>query len=332
MKDAVIAAEDADFMSHEGLDYTGMLRCAVKNLFSGRIACGASTITQQTVKTFRLTPKQTVERKLKEMILAKRLEDALEKDEILELYLNQIYFGHGAYGVLEASRVYFGKDVRHLSIPEAALLAGLPQSPARLDPYRYPERARGRRADVLGRLRALGKIDETAHQQATGQPLQLDWNQAESDIDSSSHYASHVRTQLEENPKVGKEDAQDGGLKLYTGLDPEMQRAAEKSIREGLRALDKRQGWRGPLLHFEPNDMNALRKLLDARREELTRRHPAMAPAGAVTPTTAASSAARDWSTWVRVVSRISGTSVWAARLPASAIATAAPAWSRRAW
>lgn len=267
MIDAVLAAEDADFFTHQGLDYLGMVRCAFKNTFSGRIACGASTITQQTVKTFLLNPKQTFGRKLREMILAKRVEDALTKDEILYLYLNQIYFGHSAYGVQEASRVFFGKDVAQLRVEEAALLAGLPQSPARLDPYRHPERAIARRTYVLTRLQALGKIDRTTFDRANNAALKLDWSAAESDLDSSNHYAAYVRSMLED--MVGKDRAHDGGLKVYTGLDPEMQREAQRAVRDGLRALDKRQGWRGPLFHLETNDLNALRGLLESRRETL---------------------------------------------------------------
>ncbi|MCK6549112.1 PBP1A family penicillin-binding protein [Myxococcota bacterium] len=267
MIDSVIASEDSDFFSHAGLDYVGMLRCAVKNTFSGRIACGASTITQQTVKTFLLSPKQTLGRKAREMILAKRVEDALTKDEILFLYLNQIYFGHGAYGVEEAARVFFGKSVGQLTVEEAALLAGLPQSPTRLDPYKHPERALARRSYVLGRLKALGKIDDETFEKANTSPLNLDWNAAERDLDSNNHYAAHVRGILE--AMVGKERAADGGLKVYTGLAPSQQRVAERALREGLRALDKRQGWRGPLLRLPTNQLAELRTQLEARRSKL---------------------------------------------------------------
>jgi penicillin-binding protein 1A len=267
MVDSVVAAEDAEFFSHEGLDYLGMLRCAVKNTFTGRIRCGASTITQQTVKTFLLSPKQTLGRKLREMILAKRVEEALTKDEILYLYLNQIYFGHSAYGVQEASRVFFGKDVTRLSVEEAALLAGLPQSPSRLDPYRHPEKALERRQYVLNRLRATQKIDDRTLERANNTPLKLDWSAAESDLDTSNHYAAHVRTLLED--MLGKDRAHDGGLKVYTGIDPEMQREAEHALHEGLRSLDKRQGWRGPLAHLETNDLATLKTLLSQRREKL---------------------------------------------------------------
>jgi penicillin-binding protein 1A len=264
---SVLAAEDADFFSHEGLDYAGMLRCAVKSVFSARLKCGASTITQQTVKTFLLTPQRTFDRKLKEAILAKRVEEALTKDEILYLYLNQIYFGHSAYGVQEAAHVFFGKDVGHLTVEEAALLAGLPQSPARLDPYRHPEAAIKRRAYVLGRLRANEKIDEATYQKALASPLKLDWARAEADLDTQNHYANYVKTTLEE--MVGKDASEDGGLKVYTGLDPEMQRQSEKAVRDGLRDLDKRQGWRGPLAHLETNQMKALLDGLEERRGKL---------------------------------------------------------------
>jgi penicillin-binding protein 1A len=269
MIDSVIAAEDDRFFEHTGLDWVGIIRCGLKNVVSGRARCGGSTITQQTVKTFFLTPEKTIGRKLREMILAKRVEEALTKEQILYLYLNQIYFGHAAYGVQEASRVYFGKDVRDLTVAQAAMLAGLPQSPARLDPYKYPEKTLARRAYVLGRLKTLGMIDEAAYKEAEGAPIELDFSHSESDIDSNTHYAAHVRKLLEEMPSIGPDRAMGGGLKVYTGVDPKMQRAAEIALDEGLRELDKRQGWRGPLLHLEKNDLKAAFDLLAARMEKV---------------------------------------------------------------
>lgn len=265
MVDSVIASEDADFFTHQGVDYLGILRCFLKSVVSGRAVCGGSTITQQTVKTFLLTPEKRLSRKLKELILAKRVEEALSKHDILYLYLNQIYFGHGAYGVQEAARVYFGKDVSNLTVEEAALLAGLPQSPNRLDPYRYPERAMRRRAYVLRRLRELGKIDARTHDLAAATPIRVDWRVAEGDLDNNNHYAAHIRKLLEEIPGIGVEGAQDGGLRVYVGIEPSWQRAAEKAVRDGLRALDKRQGWRGPLLHLEPDELTRAREALQAR-------------------------------------------------------------------
>lgn len=281
MVNAVIAAEDSDFFQHQGLDYLGIVRCAVKNTVSRRKVCGASTITQQTVKTFFLTPERSYGRKIREMVLSKRLEDALSKEDILFLYLNQIFFGHGAYGVQEAAKVYFGKDVGELEIEEAALLAGLPQSPARLDPYKYPDRALKRRAYVLGRLKENGFIDEATHARLVEAPLELDWKSAEADVDSNNHYAAHVRTLLEQMVQPERVDA--GGLHVYTGLDPAMQRVAERAVRSGLREVDKRQGWRGPLFKLAPDELRALSARLEERRSQVSpRRPPKKADAGPV--------------------------------------------------
>ena len=216
MIDAVISAEDAGFFEHTGVDFAGIARCAVKNVIRGRAVCGASTITQQTVKTFFLTPEKSIMRKLKEMILARRIERDLSKEDILFLYLNQIYFGHGAYGVEAASKVYFGKSVGAVKVEEAALLAGLPQQPSRLDPYRHSERALKRRAYVLARMNEHQKIDAATYEQAKDAPLELDWNSSETDIDSNNHYAAHVRKILK--PLVGEDRVKAGGLKVYTGM------------------------------------------------------------------------------------------------------------------
>lgn len=254
MVDAVLAAEDADFYQHEGIDYLGIARCAVKNLIAGRKQCGGSTITQQTVKTFFLNPEKTYVRKLREAVLAKRIEDALTKPDILFLYLNQIYFGHGAYGVQEAAQVYFGVDVEALTLEQAALLAGLPKSPSTLDPFRNPKRALVRRRYVLERLRELQKIDDARFQRAVAAPLELDWSEEET-VDNNNHYAAHVRELLVE--RFGEEETETGGLAVYTGQAPRAQAAAERALADGLRALDKRQGWRGPLLSLERNEVDA---------------------------------------------------------------------------
>ena len=264
MVDAVISAEDAGFFEHTGLDFMGIARCAVKNFLRGRAVCGASTITQQTVKTFFLTSEKKIIRKLKEMILAKRLEEALTKQDILFLYLNQIYFGHGAYGVEAASRVYFGKSVRDLGVEEAALLAGLPQSPSRLDPYRHSARAMKRRAYVLERMHEQNKITDEQFAAAKESSLELDWNSSETSLNSNNHYAAHVRKILE--ALVGKDRLESGGLKIYTGVDPKLQATAEEALRKHLRALDKRQGWRGALLRLERNELKETLKLLRERR------------------------------------------------------------------
>lgn len=171
LKRAILAAEDADFYRHEGLDYVGIARAFLKNLLAGEMKQGASTITQQVVKTFLLSPERTLERKLKEAILARRLEKNLTKDEILYLYLNQIYFGHGRYGVEEASRFYFGKGVKDLGLGEAAVIAGVVQSPARLSPVNHPERAKQRQRYVLDRMLENGWIDAEAHAREVAAPI-----------------------------------------------------------------------------------------------------------------------------------------------------------------
>ena len=158
MVDAFVVAEDADFFNHGGIDYRGMIRAAFTNLRSGRTRHGASTITQQVVKNFVLSPERTFKRKIQEIILARRLESALTKKEILTLYMNQIYFGGGRYGVQEAARFYFGKDVQKLDVGEMALLAGLPQAPEDISPHKNPTRAKDRQIYVLNQLVRHGKL------------------------------------------------------------------------------------------------------------------------------------------------------------------------------
>ncbi len=157
--DAFVVAEDAGFWDHGGIDYKGMLRAFFVNLFSGKAKQGASTITQQVVKNLLLTPEKTFRRKMQEIILARRVEDALTKEQILELYVNQIYFGHGRYGVLEASRFYFGKELAQLDAGEMALLAGLPQAPEDISPFKNPRRAKQRQVYVLNQMVHHGKLD-----------------------------------------------------------------------------------------------------------------------------------------------------------------------------
>lgn len=267
MIDAVVASEDAGYFEHEGVDYLGIARCVVKNLLSGRKRCGGSTITQQTVKTFFLSSEKTYVRKLRELVLAKRVEESLTKQHILYLYLNQIYFGHGAYGVQEAAKIYFGKDVQDIDLAEAALLAGLPQSPSRLDPFRHPDRAKNRRHYVLGRMRELGMIDDKRHAEADEERFDLAWEGVEAYLDNETHFMSEIRRRLLEDPRVGEELLLSGGLSIQTGLDPKLQAAADAALTQGVEAIDKRQGYRGPLLHLDPKDAKALRDLLGKRLE-----------------------------------------------------------------
>jgi len=151
---SVLAAEDADFYEHEGLDYRGILRAVGRDIIAGRAAQGGSTITQQVVKLMLLTPERTLSRKVRELILARRLENELSKDEILHLYLNLVNFGHGRYGIQEAARYYFAKNASDLTLAESAMLAGIPQAPARLSPRSHPEAAKRRQEYVLSQLLA----------------------------------------------------------------------------------------------------------------------------------------------------------------------------------
>ena len=156
---AVVAAEDADYFKHGGVDYMGMARAFITNVLRGRKAQGGSTITQQVIKNLLLTPERSMKRKVQEIILAHRLSEKLSKEDILALYLNQIYYGHGRYGCEEAARYFFGKSVKEIDLAEAALLAGLPQSPERLSPRKHPDAAKARQRYVLGQMADHGFIE-----------------------------------------------------------------------------------------------------------------------------------------------------------------------------
>ncbi len=260
MKQAVLAAEDANFYEHEGVDYLAILRCAAKGLLRGR-ACGASTITQQVVKTFLLTPHRTVKRKVQEIVLARRLEQNLSKDDILYLYLNQIYFGHRRYGVEEASRFYFGKTVRDLSLGEAAMLAGLIQSPERFSPVKHPRAAKERQRYVLRRMAADGFVPAPVAEAEALRPLRV---ASRGEDPPGDWYADLVRRHLDE--RYGAERVETDGLVVEVAMDPFLQRAAEAALRADLRMVDKRQGWRGPVAHL---DEAQLASALPAWRERL---------------------------------------------------------------
>lgn len=241
---AVLSAEDADFYDHEGLDYTGMLRALLNSLRAGRITGSGSTITQQTVKNLLLTPEKRFERKAKELILAKRLEDRFDKDQILTIYMNAIYLGHGRYGVAEAARFYFGHtDLSAITPAQAAAIAGLIQSPERLSPLKHSERNAERRAFVLRMMVKNGFLDEAAAERARAADLGL--VEAEDPfVDEAQWYADQVRGRLFE--AFGEEAVVTGGLDVQTAIDLERQRAALAALREGLRAVDARQSYAKP--------------------------------------------------------------------------------------
>ena len=243
---AVIAVEDARFFEHPGLDVIGILRATLTNLRRGGRVEGASTITQQLARSLFLSPERTFVRKFKELILAYKIEVILSKEQILEMYLNQIYFGQGAYGVAAASQTYFGKDPGALNLAESALLAGLPKSPNNYSPYKYPERAKKRQEHVLARMEEGGFVTAAEQQEAAAKLLSFRRPGSEQ---IAPYFIENARQHLV--AKYGETMVYKGGLEVFTTLNTEMQKAAERAIHNGLHQLDKRQGWRGPLDHKE---------------------------------------------------------------------------------
>ncbi len=253
---AFVAAEDGSFFKHAGVDLWGVLRAAVANLKAGRVVQGGSTITQQVARGLLLTPRRTIMRKLKEMILAYRMEHYLSKQEILYLYLNQIYLGHGAYGVQAAARTYFGKDCRQLSLAEGALLAGLVQAPSRYSPLRHPRRARTRQVYVIGRMLAEGFI--TADQAQAALAQQMDIRLHRLPTVPTAYYTEYVRQWLEE--RFGTTTLYEGGLTVQTACNPDLTADARQAIAQGLEALTRRQGFRGPLGRVSSQELAQIEK------------------------------------------------------------------------
>ncbi len=237
LRDAVIATEDARFYSHHGVDPTGIARAIYQNFRRGRIVEGGSTITQQLAKVLFLTPDKSLERKLKEAVLALELERRYSKDRILEMYLNQIYFGHGAFGVEAAARTFFGKGVSELSLAECTLLAGLPKAPSTYSPFEHPEAAKRRRATVLARMVDVGSITQPVARKTAESALGL--IPPERRRTTGQYYLEYVQQQLE--AQYGADLVFKGGLQVYTTLSPVMQVKAERALREGLKALESRR-------------------------------------------------------------------------------------------
>jgi penicillin-binding protein 1A len=245
VKQAFMAAEDADFYEHNGFDLKGIIRAALVNAFTSRKQ-GASTITQQVAKTFLLTRERTYTRKIKELILAYRMEKAFSKDKILELYLNQIYLGRGAYGVAAAAVTYFDKDLTELSIGERAILAGLPKAPSYYDPVKNPRVARWRRDVILARMEAESFI--TAEERDLEIEKDIEINRTYLVGGKAPHFSEHVRRYIVEN--YSSDALYKGGLSVRTTLDARMQKAAEEAVYQGLRGYDRRHGFRGAVAHI----------------------------------------------------------------------------------
>lgn len=240
LKDALLSIEDARFYEHSGVDYRGVARALVADL-SGGFRQGASTITMQVARTFFLSQEKTVQRKLAEVVLAFRIESALSKDQILELYMNQIFLGQRTYGFSSAARTYFKKRLPELTLAEAAMLAGIPQNPAKHNPAVSPVRAKARQELVLKRMLQLGKITQAQHDEAVSQPLDIGRRlQFEARAD---HVAEMVRQELYAQYK-GEVYTQ--GFNVYTTLDKAEQNAAYDSVRRNVLAYDQRHGYRGP--------------------------------------------------------------------------------------
>ena len=238
VRDAFLAAEDASFYRHKGVDFLGIARAAIANFSAGEVVQGGSTITQQVVKALLLSPEKSYERKAKEILLALRLERQLSKDEILYLYLNLIYLGNGAYGVGAAAQEYFGKEVSTLTLAEAALLAGLPQAPSRYSPLRHWDRAKHRQRYVLEQMARNSFVSWEDAEQALQAQLQLTQREAQSPAYlAAPFFVEHVRRMLED--RYGGSAPYQAGLKVYTTVNLPMQRAAEQAIRKGLDKVDE---------------------------------------------------------------------------------------------
>jgi penicillin-binding protein 1A len=248
---AFLAAEDQDFYQHNGVDYTGIVRAALvnfENIGRDRHPMGASTITQQVAKNMLLGNEVSVARKVREMILATRIEKALTKDRILEIYLNEIFLGNRSYGVAAAALNYFNKSLDELTIAEAAYLAALPKAPNNYNPVHEHDAAVARRNWVIGRMLEDGAITHEEAQAAQMEPLEIRVRD-ETESVTADYFSEEVRRQLVE--QFGENDVLEGGLAVKTSLNPHLQTIATRALRDGLIAFDRRErGWRGPVGHM----------------------------------------------------------------------------------
>jgi penicillin-binding protein 1A len=266
---AFISAEDKTFFEHSGLDYVGILRAAVSNVGSfvsgDDSVVGGSTISQQVAKNMLLSSEKKMSRKVREAFLTLELEKLFTKEEILELYMNEIFLGGRSYGVAAASLNYFGKSLGDLTLAESALLAALPQQPSRVNPYNHPEAAVARRNWVLDRMVANGFIDAAAAETAKAEPLTTVKRLNSDEIAASAYFVEEVRREILRLGEAGKLDGfgsekeaekgfYEGGLSIRSTLDTRLQLAAETALQAGLETADRRKGWRGPVSKLSPSE------------------------------------------------------------------------------
>lgn len=250
MKKAVLAIEDDRFFEHGGVDYVGIVRAAVHNL-SGGARQGASTITQQVARNFFLSSEQTLKRKIYEVLLAWKIEKNLTKDQILEVYMNQIYLGQRAYGFSSAAQIYYGKKLQQITIAEAAMLAGLPKAPSAYNPVVNPKRAKARQQYILQRMYQLGYISEPEYMQAKDEELKIKTNSSEFGV--HAEYVAEMTRQLVY--EQFKEETYTRGLNVFTTITKADQDAAYLAVRRGVMDYEKRHGYRGPESFIEiPNN------------------------------------------------------------------------------
>ncbi len=242
VKNAILAAEDARFFEHSGVDFVGILRAALGNFIAGGIESGASTITQQLAKNFFLSSEKTYTRKIYEILLALKIEENLSKDQILEVYFNQIFLGKRAYGFASASQIYFGKPLAKVSAAEAAMLAGLPKAPSRYNPIENPKRATERQRYILRRMRESGFLKDDEYQVALKEELKYVAQSIDYALDAP--YVAELARQLAY--ELYKEDSYTAGLNIYTTILAEDQRAANQALKQGVIDYDRKYGFRGP--------------------------------------------------------------------------------------
>jgi penicillin-binding protein 1A len=258
VKDAFLAAEDAEFFKHGAVDPQGVLRAFLKNIISGRVVQGGSTITQQVIKSLILGPERSMLRKAREAILAYKLEGYLSKKEILNLYLNNVYMGHGVYGVEAASQVYFGKHIWNVTRAEAALLAGIVQAPSRSTPKRHPGNARIRQEYVIGQMADKGFIDEKRKSEMLNEKINI---REDNGVFTDSYFKDYVLRYIEE--KYGKGVLSTQKLSIYTTVDPQFQKLAEGAMKRGLGVYEQRKGVYAVLYHLERKKWDRFLKAQD---------------------------------------------------------------------